>query len=210
MITLSCPSCGASVEFKSKASVFAVCSFCKSTLVRQDMNLEKIGEMSDLQDDLTPLQIGTAGMYEGKSFDLVGRMQVSYPDGYWNEWYALFNDSQTGWLAEAQGFYAMCFQTELPEVPDKDGLAPGLLVKFGTVVLEVEDIRDVKCTFSEGELPINAVEGRRSTSVDFAGRNNHMATIEYAKNETRIFQGSYKDFDELKFRNLRYIDGWKL
>jgi hypothetical protein len=115
MITLNCPSCGAHVEFKSKASVFAVCSFCKSTLVRSDMNLEKIGEMADLLDDLTPLQIGTMGVYEGKMFEIVGRLQVSYPEGYWNEWYALFSDSNPCWLAEAQGFYAVCLPYEMKE-----------------------------------------------------------------------------------------------
>ncbi len=210
MITLNCPSCGAQVEFKSKASVFAVCSFCRSTLVRQDMDLEKIGEMADLQDDLTPLQIGTSGQFDGKSFELVGRLQVSYDDGYWNEWYVLFNDSETGWLAEAQGFYALCKPFAMNEIPARSDVYPGLHVKFGESVLRCEDIRDVRCAFSEGELPMNAMRGRKSTSVDFAGSFESMATIEYAEQETRVFRGQYREFDDLKFRNLRYIDGWKL
>lgn len=209
MITLNCPSCGAQVEFKSKASVFAVCSFCKSTLVRNDLNLEKVGEMAELLDDLTPLQIGTTGVFEGKTFELLGRLQVSYPEGYWNEWYALFSNAETGWLAEAQGFYAVMFPSTIENIPDPAELRPGRLVSFDKTVLEVEDIREVRCVYSEGELPINAMRGRQSTSVDFAGRNNHMATIEYAKDETRVFQGEYKDFIELRFKNLREIDGWK-
>ena len=34
MKTAHCPSCGAPVAFKSTASVYAVCEFCRSTLLR--------------------------------------------------------------------------------------------------------------------------------------------------------------------------------
>jgi hypothetical protein len=36
-----------------------------------------------------------------------------------------------------------------------------------------------------------------------------MATIEFATSETRVFRGQYRGFDELRFKNLREIDGWK-
>ncbi|MFN8550968.1 MAG: hypothetical protein U0103_05715 [Candidatus Obscuribacterales bacterium] len=69
MLTLSCPSCGANVDFKSKASLYAVCSFCKSSLVRHDVDLEKIGTVSDLVDDLSPIQIGTTGTFGNDKFE---------------------------------------------------------------------------------------------------------------------------------------------
>jgi hypothetical protein len=72
---------------------------------------------------------------------------------------------------------------------------------------QVEDIRKVHCIFSEGELPVNAAQGRRSNSVDLVGANQKMATIEYA-DTVRAFVGTYQDFDEFKFDNLRRIDGW--
>jgi len=73
---------------------------------------------------------------------------------------------------------------------------------------EVEDKRDVDCLYSEGELPMNAMRGRRSTSVDLTGPDNRMGTIEYAENETRVFVGRYQEFDEFDFKHLRRIDGW--
>jgi len=72
MQTLSCSSCGANVNFVSKASIFAVCSYCKSSLVRQNMNLEVVGKISELRDDLTPFQVGTSGMFDGKKFGWLG------------------------------------------------------------------------------------------------------------------------------------------
>lgn len=210
MIKLSCPSCGAEIKFLSKSSVFAVCSFCKSSIVRHDMNLETLGKMGELQDEMSPLQIGTQGVYSGKPFNVIGRLRVSYSEGFWNEWYTISSDGKEGWLAEAQGFYAMCFPVS------SDGLdisAAGLqagskieLKPYGEFV--VEDIRDVVCRYSEGELPMNAAEGRKSRSVDLRGPKNQMCTIEFAQDGTRVFIGGYQEFDAFKFKHLREIDGW--
>lgn len=211
MLKLNCPSCGAEVPFKSKASVFAVCSFCKSTLVRKDQDLSLIGKMSELQDELTPFQIGTSGMYDGNSFELVGRLRVSYLEGFWNEWFALFSDGREAWLAEAQGFLAICLKIVPKELPSYNAMQqPGYIADLsphGTYI--VDDIRFAHCEYSEGELPVAAVQGRSATSVDLSSADGRkMATIEFAPGETRAFAGEYLDFDEFKFRNLRKLDGW--
>ena len=52
----NCPSCGAEVFFKSSVSVFAVCSHCQSMLVRHDMDLESLGSMAHVPDDVSPAQ----------------------------------------------------------------------------------------------------------------------------------------------------------
>ncbi len=219
MISLNCPSCGASVNFHSKASVFAVCSFCKSSMVRHDMDLESIGIMADLQDDYTPFQIGTRGIYKKKNFELVGRLRVGYSDGAWNEWFAFYNEDQFGWLAEAQGFLAMCFPAEVSKgnLPSNcDSWQPGGAVTLDGHSFIAEDLRNVHCIYSEGELPMNAALGRRSFSIDLTGPDDMMATIEYvekiasdpATHQPRVFVGTYEDFDEFKFTNLRKLDGW--
>ncbi len=209
MLTLNCPSCGAEIVFRSKASVFAVCSYCRSSLVRQDTKLEDLGKMSELQDDMTPLQIGTTGEYNGERFELIGRVKVGYEDGFWNEWYAMFANDEPWWLAEAQGFYAICNECNAEALPKMDALRLGLPVvlrPYGG--LEVVDMKEVRCLYSEGELPLYATKGRKSLSVDLNGNDDAMATFEYSKDKTRAFCGVYQDFDEFKFRNLRKIDGW--
>ena len=73
------PDCGAPVEFRSAAAPFAVCSFCRSTVVRAGDQLRKIGESAEVFDDHTPLQLGAAGsMYQGANFTIVGRLQYRY------------------------------------------------------------------------------------------------------------------------------------
>ncbi len=124
----SCPACGGEVSFQSVASIFSVCPYCRMMLVRKDLNVETYGKMAELPPDTSVLQIGTSGKYQNKSFSLVGRVRQSWSDGFWNEWYALFDDTTEGWLAEAQGFYMMSFAA--PELekwaPPKSSVRPDL------------------------------------------------------------------------------------
>ena len=75
--------------------------------MRRDLNLETLGKMADLPEDLSILQIGARGKFEGISFAVIGRLRMSWQEGFWNEWCALFEDQRIGWLAEAQGFWMM-------------------------------------------------------------------------------------------------------
>lgn len=175
------------------------------------MNLGLIGKMADLQDDPTPLQIGTKGASYGQSFELIGRLKVAYEEGSWNEWYAMFGGDKVGWLAEAQGFYALCFPFEgrVFQLPREEAVRPKMAVDLSPQgTYQVEDLRRVHCIFSEGELPVNAVQGRKSLSVDLADHHGRMATIEYSDAEPRVYIGEYIEFDDLQFQNLRHIDGW--
>ena len=92
MIDVNCPSCGARVAFQSKFSILAVCEHCNSTLVRHDINIEDIGKMAELQVDGSPLQLGVRGEYKGVSFSVIGRIQLRFERGIWNEWHLMFND----------------------------------------------------------------------------------------------------------------------
>ncbi|MBX9669970.1 MAG: DUF4178 domain-containing protein [Candidatus Obscuribacterales bacterium] len=173
------------------------------------MDLESIGKMAELQFEITPFQIGTTGMYDNRKFEIIGRLKVAYHDGFWNEWYTIFGGDDTGWLAEAQGFLGMCFaHNDTSQMPSVETVQPGKLIEIKpNGYYEVEDIRRVHCIFSEGELPMNAVQGRRSTSVDLAGANGKMATIEYGET-VRVYTGLYQEFDDFTFQNLRRLDGW--
>ena len=114
-LTASCPSCGAPVVFKSASSILAVCDYCQSTLVRHDQALEDIGKMAALVEDRSPLQMGAEGSYKEVHFALIGRIQIRYSQGYWNEWHLLFDDMRTGWLSEAGGEYVLTFMQHVME-----------------------------------------------------------------------------------------------
>ncbi len=113
----NCPSCAAEVVFQSSLSVYAVCKYCNSMIVRRDVDVESIGTMAALPDDMSPLQIGTGGFYNDLRFTIIGRMKIGWDDGVWNEWFLYTDDGRRGWLAEAQGSYGISFELDdlLPE-----------------------------------------------------------------------------------------------
>ena len=98
----NCPTCGAPVLFKSSASFHGVCEFCRSTLVRHGGNLENLGRMADLLEDASPIRLGTEGRYKGVHFAVVGRIQLKYASGVWNEWHLLFDDIQLALLQRVE------------------------------------------------------------------------------------------------------------
>lgn len=201
-----CPSCGADVAFQSSVSVFGVCSHCRSMLVRHDMDIESLGQMAQVPDDVSPLKIGSQGVYGGTRFSLIGRLKVAWDEGYWNEWHLLFEDGRQGWLGEALGFYMVSFEMkETGKVPDASKLKPGK--KYQLLPGEtyfVDDIKEAVCVASEGELPFRALQGRKTTSVDLSDSASRYGCIEYSKTDgVRLFLGRYVKFEDLQFANLR-------
>src|SRR5437667_2570251 len=145
MAVVACPSCGASVDFKSAASILAVCEYCRSTLVRQDINVENIGKMAGLKLDGSPLQLAAQGRYRGVNFGVIGRIQLRYDRGIWNEWHLMFDDGRTGWLGEAQGMYAVSFLTKpSAPLPAFDTLKAGAKVQLKGQSFEVQNLESAR------------------------------------------------------------------
>ena len=80
-----CPNCGAQIVFRWSSSVQTVCEYCKSILVRTDVDLKKVGQVADLPPDSSPIQLGAEGTYNHKAFTAIGRIIYEYEQGSWNE-----------------------------------------------------------------------------------------------------------------------------
>lgn len=205
----NCPSCGAELVFQSGISVFAVCSYCQSMVVRRDVDLENLGKMAQLPPDMSPLQVGTTGRYEKRGFVLAGRLKLQWESGVWTEWNALFDDGSQGWLADAQGFLMMSFEASLAAVPELSEVRVGTPIATKSGTMTVKDIKQATCVGSQGELPFPAPHGRKSTTADLEGDNSDLfGTLDYGPEGVKLYTGRYVDFEELQLQNLREIDGW--
>lgn len=175
----ACPNCGAPVEFASAASASAVCSFCRSTLVRDGEALRRIGVSAELFDDHSPLQLGASGTRQGVAFTLVGRLQYGYEGGTWNEWHALFDNGRSAWLSEDNGAYVISFDAPLPgDAPGLDGLQPGMRVLADGRAWDVASAQRAHLIAAQGELPSPPKLEGDFTVVDLRNGAGEVATLD--------------------------------
>ncbi len=177
----ACPNCGAPVDFQSAASAFAVCSFCRSTIVREGEALRKIGESAELFDDHSPLQLGAGGKYQGSGFTLVGRLQYRYKDGTWNEWHALFDSGRSGWLSEDNGRYVIAFDAPLDGAPPPaEQLRPGMQQVVAGQPWAVASVTAAKLIAAQGELPFKPNTERGFVVADLRSTRDEVGTLDYS------------------------------
>ncbi|HEU4371105.1 MAG TPA: DUF4178 domain-containing protein [Methylomirabilota bacterium] len=203
-----CPSCGAPITFASAQSLLAVCGHCRTTLIRRDLAVEQVGVMAALLEDATPLRLGTEGVWRGSHFAVVGRVQVRWDGGCWNEWYCVFDDGRTGWLGEAAGEYAVSFPATVPEpLPAWESLQPGGRVTLGGTAYEVTDVREAEVVGGEGELPFRVGAGWKTAAADLRTAGAGFATLDYSDDAPQLYIGEIVDLATLCLSGLREPEG---
>jgi hypothetical protein len=212
MIERKCPHCGAPIVFKTSICLLAVCAHCSSLVRRKDLDVEKLGEVAQLQPDGTPLQLGGRGAHQGAAFDIVGRVQLATDAGFWNEWNIVFADGKQGWLGEAQGVYAVSFAAAAPDnVPLFKNITVGQKIDLGGTTFRARDLLTARYLSAEGELPFRPPLGEAAPSVDLVAPGRKFATLDWSEGAEKpsLFLGEYEEFDDLKLTGLREFAGWK-
>lgn len=176
----TCSFCGADVAFRSAASACAVCSYCRSTLVRDGDTLRKVGEGAVLLDDHSPLQLGVSGRYLGEAFTLIGRVQWAYAAGTWNEWRALFDNGRTGWLAEDNAGHVLGFDAPVPaDAPRAEAVQAGQRTMVDGRAWDVASVYACTWKAAEGELTWVPHQGESLTVADLRNAQDEVGTLEY-------------------------------
>lgn len=185
--------------------------------MRIDDGVRDMGKAAVLPFDVSPIRLGTRGVFDGKSFDVIGRVRWGWTAGSWNEWLLLFGDGSHGWLGDAMGQFSVLRERTLDDVQDGSirGLARGNPISIGDGVnidgeaFVVADNRDARCIAAEGELPFVAPTDWTVRSIDFRSPSGAAATFQRDNEESSFYVGRYVTLAELQPRDLRAIDGWK-
>jgi hypothetical protein len=204
--TANCPNCGAKITFRWSGSVQTVCDFCKSILIRTDLDLQRVGQVSDLPENSSPIQIGTAGIFAKKSFSVIGRIIYEYDQGNWNEWHFITNDGTSGWLSDAQLNYAVTFPVQGQKVPRECEI--GQQYTWNSQNYIVSTITKAHYRGVEGELPFQYWDKSDVVFTDLMSHSENFATIDYSEDPPLLFLGESVEFDDLKLKNLRSFEGW--
>ena len=210
MQTVSCPSCGAPVEFKSHAAVMAVCEYCRASIIKEGDEVKDVGKLSSVLEDYSPIQIGTAGTFGSLGFTVIGRIQLRYAKGMWNEWYLLFDDASAAWLGDASGQFTITTPRKVEgAVPTFEEIVPGNQYSIGAERFTAADKREGECIGGQGELPFRVGDGWRIRAVDLR-RATSFITLDYTEGVVpQVYNGQAVTLPELKCQLLRSPDDIK-
>ena len=104
----------------------AVCQYCQTLIAKDAESVKDLGKISQVIEDFSLIQIGSSGKFENRQFTVVGRIQLRYERGVWNEWYLYFDDGEPGWLSDSDGRYLITLpQGPCPSAPAFDSLGQG-------------------------------------------------------------------------------------
>ncbi|MGA2810493.1 MAG: DUF4178 domain-containing protein [Candidatus Acidiferrum sp.] len=204
----TCPNCGAKIVFQWSSSVQTVCTYCKSVLVRTDLDLTKVGQLADLPPDNSPIQINSEGLYRHKSFVVIGRIFYEYDQGGWNEWHFVTNDGTNGWLSDAQEEYAVSFSVPNQKLPQQSELQPGAQFSWNGQIYTLSVITNAHFRGVEGELPFKFWDKGDMLFADLRTQSKNFATLDYSDEQPALYLGEFVEFDDLKLKNLRTFKGW--
>jgi hypothetical protein len=192
------------VEFRSAQSTHAVCGFCQSTVVRQGDVLSRIGKMAELFDDHSPLQLFASGTYNKRNFTLIGRLQYKTAEGTWAEWNALFDDGQTGWLAEDNGAYVFTQpNTQVRNMPPADRYVVGKQVGINGKPFSVASNVSAQLISAQGELPKMPPLGQPFDVVELRSASGEVLSIDYTATPPVVSQGTAVLLDDLALKGLK-------
>jgi hypothetical protein len=209
----SCPNCGATIEFRWSGAVQTICPYCKAVLVRRDVDLEKVGMVSDLPPTSSPIQLGTEGRWQKDGFVVVGRIVYRYERGGWNEWYLRTTSGTDAWLSDAQGDLAISTRSaSSTELPTANELRVGQSYTLDNTRFRVASLTRAHYAGVEGELPFESWNRDDALFADLDSEGNgdelRFATIDYSDESPVAYVGSYVELEQLAARNLRRIEGW--
>ncbi len=203
----NCPNCGAKIVFRWSSSVQTVCEYCKSILVRTDVDLKKVGQVADLPANSSPIQIGTEGVYNHHALVVVGRIIYEYDQGTWNEWHVVLNNG-SAWLSDAQDEYVVTFAAPGRKLPAAGEAQVGQRYTWDNEIYTATTITKAHYCGVEGELPFQYWDKEDVVFVDLMSAGGKFATLDYSDETPALYLGEAVEFDDLKLENLRKFEGW--
>jgi hypothetical protein len=203
-----CPSCGAPIVFQWSSSVQTTCAHCHSILIRTDVNLERVGVVSDLPPDSSPIQIGASGVYRDRAFTVAGRIIYDYDEGSWNEWHIVLNQDGSAWLSDAQSQYAVTLAFAAEPLPALASVRLDDRFVWNKTAFVTTAITQARYRGVEGELPFQYWDKQEATFVDLRSTGGDCATLDYSDVKPVLYLGKMVGFDALGFKNLREFEGW--
>jgi hypothetical protein len=177
----TCPACGSPIEFGLGTSAAKICDFCKATVLRTDRGFQDLGKVAAIADTPSLIAVGDQGTLAGRPLEVLGRVQLDYGAGPWDEFYVAFDHGQSwGWLAYAQGRWHVTQLATNAYAPGSGQLRLEADFPLGELgYFRIAEIGNATIVSAEGELPGRILPGTVRHYADCYGQNGQFATLDY-------------------------------
>ncbi|PRY07421.1 hypothetical protein CLV24_12370 [Pontibacter ummariensis] len=187
-----------------------VCSRCQSINRRASLDVGKLPKAEPVKEDMSIIRPATTGQYQGISFEVLGRIQYFFKEGYRNHWYILTGKGEEMWLGEWAGNYSL-----FKEIPPSDPKVfkkaePGSILTLANAALQVELLDEEQATYLEGEIPDSNTQEHHFISLELLQPDTFgmgIANI-YSPTRVQVYVGQYQYLEDLQLQNLRAHHEW--
>lgn len=192
------------------------CASCQALLLIERGTATKVGEAGTVPFDVSPIQLGTTLLVDGKRGEVVGRERWAWDGGSWNEWLLNLPGGDHRWVAEEAGQYMVMAPvtlhaaeaSKLAELGGKGDAALGQRLQVGERWFTVADIKTIRCVASEGHLPAPVPANYPRHSLDLRSAGAQVLTWQNDRNGSGCWIGQYQRLAELAPARLRELEGW--
>lgn len=204
-----CPSCSAPLVFKTDSTLAQVCPTCLSIARRISVEGAQIQKAEPVREELTILQVGTTGTYSNQAFEVIGRIQYFFTEGYRNHWFILYKSGKTGWLGDWAGNYSLFQEATYTSLMPLTGRAAGETLSISKISLEIEVIDKVNVIYWEGEVPEQGLLEKNFTAIELFSTNGQMGLLHTSGSGTpHTYLGQYVALQDLTLQNTRVHHEW--
>lgn len=186
-------------------------------VAREAEVLQSLGKVSSMARELSPLQVGTRGHFNGRDFELVGVVRLGRERVRWNEWCIRYADGELTWLGEGNGQFQLFFdavpaheaaaKSALDALALGRGLAPGTQLDIGGISWRVAECATAMVIAAEGELPGRFVPNTPRRYLDLRTETgSRVGTLD--SDGPTLFIGEVVELTALSLTGLRHFAGW--
>ena len=199
--SVQCPSCGSPLELSHRSVRVVKCEACETVSAIDREGVDPLGKSATLTDFMSALSLGAIGTVEGRRFQALGRVRFEYQDGYWDEWYLMFDDGTDAWLEEDEGELTLVRQEPVVgDVPFPASVRPGERVSIAERSIYVMEVGKAKLIGMEGQLPRGHFVGLEMNYLDGIS-DGASVMLEFMKTGVECFVGHKVNFDDIELEN---------
>lgn len=204
---LTCSGCRREYTLLAVQSVQRVCRHCKQLILK---NSVAAGQTVVLpREVMSVICLGTTGKAEKGNFEIFGRVQHFYQQGYRNLWFLQYQNGDCGWLGDWEGGYCL-----LTHTPSQSGLGslpanPGSTVNVFGADYELRRLSKHSISCVEGELPELQLQQKGFLALELGNSQEQVLLVHaFTPSNIEVYTGTFEYFSHFAFNKIRPHHEW--